>query len=61
MKEWMSDAVEWVKDRCQERTTLDGVVLVAMGLIALFFQGLITIAAYVAIVYGVWTMWKSEW
>ena len=44
-----------------ERTTLDGVVLVAMGLIALFFQGLITIAAYVAIVYGVWTMWKSEW
>ena len=27
MKEWMSDAVEWVKDRCQERTTLDGALI----------------------------------
>ena len=61
MKEWMSDTVEWVKDRCQERTSLDGVVLIAMGLIALFFQGLITLAAYAAIVYGAWTIWKSEW
>jgi len=43
------------------RDQIDGVVLVAMGLIALFFQGLITIAAYAAIVYGVWTIWKSEW
>ena len=38
MKEWMSDAVEWVKDRCQERTSLDGVVLIAMGLLPYSFK-----------------------
>ena len=61
MKEWIEDATEWVKDRVQERTTWDGVMLIAVGLVGLLFQGLVTWAAYIAIVYGVWTLVKSEW
>ena len=61
MKEWIEDATEWVKDRVQERTTWDGVMLIAVGLVGLLFQGLVTLAAYIAIAYGVWTLVKSEW
>ena len=61
MKEWIEDATEWVKDRVQERTTWDGVLLIAVGLVGLLFQGLVTWAAYIAIAYGVWTLVKSEW
>ena len=61
MKEWIEDATEWVKDRVQERTTWDGVMLIAVGLVGLLFQGLVTWAAYIAIAYGVWTLIKSEW
>jgi len=31
-----------------------------MGIVALMFQGIVTWAAYAAIVYGLWTIWKSE-
>ena len=61
MKEWIEDATEWVIDRVQERTTWDGVMLIAVGLVGLLFQGLVTWAAYIAIAYGVWTLVKSEW
>ena len=61
MKEWFEDSIDWVKDRLEERTSLDGVVLIAMGLIALLFQGIVTWAAYIAIAYGVGTLVKSEW
>ena len=61
MKEWIEDATEWVKDRVQERTTWDGVMLIAVGLVGLLFQGLVSWAAYIAIAYGVWTLVKSEW
>ena len=61
MKERIEDATEWVKDRVQERTTWDGVMLIAVGLVGLLFQGLVTWAAYIAIAYGVWTLVKSEW
>ena len=61
MKEWFEDSIDWVKDRLEERTSLDGVVLIAMGLIALLFQGIVTWAAYIAIAHGVWTLVKSEW
>ena len=43
-----------------ERTTWDGGVMIAMGLIALFATGLIKIAAVAAIIYGAWTIWKAE-
>lgn len=50
----------WIKERMNERTTWDGGVLVAMGLIALFATNLIKIAAIAAIAYGAWTIWKAE-
>ena len=52
--------INWIKDRLGERTSWDGGVLLAMGIVALMFQGIVTWVAYAAIVYGLWTIWKSE-
>lgn len=49
-----------IKARIGERTTWDGGVLIAMGLIAFFATGFIKIAAVAAIAYGVWTIWRAE-
>ena len=48
-------------DRKDERTSLDGVALIAMGVIALFFTPFVKFAAYGAIIYGAYTLIKSEW
>ena len=50
----------WIKKRLDERTTWDGVVLVAAGVAFLIFKPLASIVAYGAIAYGAWTIWKSE-
>ena len=50
----------WIKSRISERTSWDGGVLIAMGLIELFATNLIKIDAIVAIAYGAWTIWKGE-
>ncbi len=50
-----------IVDRVRERTTWDGGVLIAIGVIALFFTPLVKFAAYGAIAYGLWTIWKTEW
>ena len=50
----------WIKDRIKERTSLDGAVLIALGLMILFLAPLAKIAAGLAIAYGVWTIWKAE-
>ena len=52
--------INWIKSRIGERTSWDGGVMIAMGLVALFATGFIKIAAVVAIVYGIWTIWKAE-
>ena len=65
MREWIKDkfdnSKEWVMDRRHERTSLDGIALIAMGVIALFFTPLVKFAAYGAILYGAYTLFKSEW
>ena len=65
MREWIKDkfdnSKEWVIDRRHERTSLDGIALIAMGVIALFFTPLVKFAAYGAIIYGAYTLLKSEW
>ena len=58
IKEFVSDNIV---ERFEERTTWDGGVLIAMGIIALFFTPLVKFAAYGAIAYGLWTIWKREW
>ena len=49
-----------IKKRIKERTTLDGAILIALGLMILFLAPLAKIAAGLAIAYGIWTIWKSE-
>ena len=50
----------WISERMKERTSLDGAVVISLGLMILFLAPLAKIAAGLAIAYGVWTIWKSE-
>lgn len=50
----------WVTERFKERTTWDGTVLIAGGVAYLVLGPLAEIAAWVAIGYGAWTLWKKE-
>ena len=52
--------VQRVKDRWAERTSWDGVMLVGVGLVALLFSPLVKWAAWAAIVYGAWTLFRGE-
>tara|TARA_R100001377_G_scaffold46887_1_gene26996 strand:- start:8669 stop:8833 length:165 start_codon:yes stop_codon:yes gene_type:complete len=52
--------LSWVKNRLAERTSLDGGMLLAVGLVVLFLGPFAKWAAYAAIAYGAWTMLKSE-
>jgi len=51
---------EWIKERLVERTTLDGAMLIAVGVLVLLLGPLAKWAAYAAVIYGAWTLWKSE-
>ena len=50
----------WIKARIEERTSWDGAALVAVGVIVLIAGPFAKLAAYAAIAYGAWTIWKSE-
>ncbi len=52
----------WIKDRFAERTSLDGGMLIAVGVIGLFFSAIIpmNLICWAAIGYGAWTLLKSE-
>ena len=50
----------WISERIKERTSMDGAVCIALGLMILFLAPLAKIVAGLAIAYGVWTIWKSE-
>jgi|TARA_R110000803_G_scaffold23698_3_gene57855 hypothetical protein len=50
----------WIKNRLKERTSWDGGVCIALGLMILFVAPLAKIAAGIAIAYGAWSIWKSE-
>jgi len=50
--------MNWLKNRLKERTTLDGVMLVAAGLVMVMAP--VNLVGYAAIAYGAWTIWKSE-
>ena len=52
--------INWVKNRISERTTWDGAMLIALGLLVLFLTQLAKIAAGLAIIYGAWTRWKAD-
>ena len=50
----------WLMNRMKERTSLDGAVLIAVGVVGIMFTPLIKIAAWAAIAYGLWTLIKGE-
>ena len=50
----------WIKKRLDERTSLDGAVLVGVGLVILIAGPFAKLAAYAAIAYGIWTIWRAE-
>ena len=56
----MDKLKDWVFDRTQERTSWNGAVLIAIGVIALVAKPIVGIAAWGAILYGAWTIWKEE-
>ena len=47
-------------DRIKERTSHNGAALIAVGVIVLVAGPIASWAAYAAVAYGAWTMWKSE-
>ena len=50
----------WLTQRLKERTSWDGIVLIAAGVVYLVFEPIASIVAYLAIGYGAWTIWKKE-
>ena len=50
----------WIKARIEERTSIDGAALIALGVIVLIAGPFAKIAAYAAIAYGAWTIYKRE-
>ena len=51
----------WFKKRLRERTSLDGALLIGVGLVILLASPFAKLAAYGAIVYGAYTLIKAEW
>ena len=56
----MKNIKNWIKARIEERTSWDGAALVALGVIVLIAGPFAKLAAYAAIAYGAWTIWKAE-
>ena len=50
----------WIAARLKERTSWDGAVMIAAGVAYIVLGPLATVAAYAAIAYGAWTIWKKE-
>ena len=51
---------QWIIDRAKERTSWDGAILIAAGGSFILLGPLAEVAAYVAVIYGAWTLWKKE-
>ena len=52
--------VNWVKSRIDERPSWAGAVLIAVGVVILIAGPFAKLAAWGAIGYGAWTLWKRE-
>lgn len=49
----------WIKDRVKERTSHSGAALVAIGVIVLIAGPFASMAAYAAIIFGAWQIYKK--
>jgi len=52
--------VEYIKNRIKERTSWDGGVIIAMSLAIILFGGLVKIAAWAGLAYGIWAIVQKE-
>ena len=52
--------MDYIKKIVGERTSLDGTVLIAVGVVCVLFAPLVKWAAYAAIAYGAWTFFTKE-
>ena len=52
--------MNWLMKRFTERTSLDGIVLIAVGGVVILMGPFAKLAAYAAIGYGVFTLVKGE-
>ena len=50
--------MDFIKARLKERTSWDGGVLIAGGIVMMLAP--VNLSAYGMIAYGVWTIWKKE-
>jgi len=52
--------MNWITSRLTERTSWDGIVMIGAGVAFIVLGPLAKVAAYGAIAYGAWTIWKKE-
>ena len=50
----------WIEQRLAERSTIDGVLMVAAGAAIIVFSPLTKLIAYGAIAYGAYTIWRQN-
>ena len=53
-------ANDWTMDRFSERTSLDGVALIGVCGSIILFGGIVKLAAWVGLGYGIYTLVKKE-
>ena len=49
-----------IENRLKQRSTVDGVLMVAAGAAIIIFSPLTKLIAYGAIAYGAWTIWRQD-
>jgi hypothetical protein len=49
----------WIKTKLDERSTMDGILMVVAGAVIIIFSGLAQAIAYGAIAYGAYTIWRN--
>lgn len=50
----------WIENRLKQRSTVDGVLMVAAGAAIIVFGPLTKLIAYGAIAYGAYTIWRQD-
>lgn len=48
-----------IENRLKQRSTVDGIVMVAAGAAIIVFSPFAKLIAYAAIAYGAWTIWRQ--
>jgi hypothetical protein len=52
--------ITWIKERVKERTSWDGGVIIAGSLAIILFGGIVKIAAWAGLAYGIWAIVTKE-